>query len=231
MRKLKLIVFDLDGTLAPVGGPIAECTRQQLRQLEEKNVQIALCSGKPVFYLCGVMRQVGLHRPILLGENGAAMQVGIDLPPREHYTLPYSRAAKESLTAIRQALDEVLPNLWYQPNQVGLTPFFRTQEENDTIAACIEHLGKRIVDVDIYPQGDCYDFTPTGISKAVGLQKLCAYLGVSVEETAAVGDGINDYPMFAAAGLSVGIGLKDPSLVDFNAADIAEALAYLRERI
>lgn len=229
MGRFQLIVFDLDGTLAPIGKPITARTLEAMRELERRGARIALCSGKPVYYLCGVMRQAGLHSPILLGENGASMQIGVDLPPAEHYTLPYSKAAAQSIRLIREALEERLPRLWYQPNQVGLTPFFSCEAENAAIAAVIEELGEKIVDLDIYPQCDCYDFTPKGISKAEGLRALGKYLGIGPEETAAVGDGINDYPMFAYAGCSIGIRLKNPEAVSRNVQTIEEAMACLLE--
>lgn len=228
---MKLIVFDLDGTLAPVGRSISPETIRGLRQLETRGAQIALCSGKPVYYLCGVMRQVGLQHPILLGENGASMQVGIDLPPKEHYILPYSDAARQSIRLIRAELEKRMPKLWYQPNQVGLTPFFSTQEENEAIGKCLEDLAGQISDVDIYPQGDCYDVTPTGISKAVGIRTLGNYLGIRPEDMIAVGDGINDYPMFEAAGFSIGIRLKNPDAVSLNVDSIDAAMDWLLAHI
>lgn len=227
MANGRLIVFDLDGTLAPVGCPISPETIRGLRELEGRGIRIALCSGKPVYYLCGVMRQVGLKHPILLGENGASMQVGIDLPPREHYILPYSEAARQSIRLIHAELERRMPKLWYQPNQVGLTPFFSTQAENEAIGQCLADLSGQISDVDIYPQWDCYDVTPKGISKAVGIRTLGEYLGIAPADMAAVGDGINDYPMFEAAGFSIGIRLKNPEAVSLNVDSIDEAMAWL----
>lgn len=224
---MKLVIFDLDGTLAPIACPISAETLEGMRALEAAGVRVAFCSGKPVYYLCGVARQAGLRNAILVGENGAAMQIGVDLPPREHYTLPCSQAARDSIRLIRAELEKRQPQLWYQPNQVGLTPFFHTQEENRAIGQCIADLSDRTADIDIYPQVDCYDVTPKGISKAVGLQKLGEYLGIAPEEMAAVGDGINDYPMFAFAGFSIGIHLTDPSAVNLNVESIDEAMAYL----
>lgn len=224
---MKLVVFDLDGTLAPVGRPIGAETILGMHELERRGIQIALCSGKPVYYLCGVMRQVGLKHPILLGENGASMQVGIDLPPQEHYILPYSEAARQSIRLIRAELERRMPKLWYQPNQVGLTPFFSTQAENEAIGKCIADLSGQISDVDIYPQGDCYDVTPKGISKAVGIRTLGEYLGVDAKDMVAVGDGINDYPMFDAAGFSIGIRLKNPEAVSLNVDSIGAAIEWL----
>ena len=45
---IKLIVFDLDGTLAQLGNGIEPQNLELLRQLEEAGARIAICSGKPI---------------------------------------------------------------------------------------------------------------------------------------------------------------------------------------
>ena len=82
---IKLVVFDLDKTLAELGKGVTPENIKQLKQLEEKGVRIAICSGKTVYYLCGFMRQLELEHPILIGENGAVIQFGVDLPPKNYY--------------------------------------------------------------------------------------------------------------------------------------------------
>ena len=47
---------------------------------------------------------------------------------------------------------------------------------------------------------------PKGIDKAQSLGRLLAYLGMSVEEMAAFGDGYNDITMLEYAGLGVAMG-------------------------
>jgi len=42
--------------------------------------------------------------------------------------------------------------------------------------------------------------------KGVGLEKLCAYLNIPVEETIAMGDSANDVEVLRTAGLSVAVG-------------------------
>ena len=42
-------------------------------------------------------------------------------------------------------------------------------------------------------------------------------------------DGINDYPMFEAAGYAMGIRVSDPSVVDVNYANITQALQDLNK--
>ena len=223
----KLIVFDLDGTLAPHGKGMLPENLEKLKALEQKNVRIAICSGKPTYYLCGFMRQIGLEKPILVGENGAVIQFGVALPPQDFYVAPYSDAAKRSLHLLKAAIDEAVPDVWYQPNLTALTPFLFDDQGYKAVQDCIDRLAPELEDVTIYPQDGCYDIVPNGISKQSGLRKLGELLGITPEETVAIGDGINDYPMFEYAGLPLGISLKEAERVHHNFATIGDALDYL----
>ena len=206
---IKLIVFDLDNTLAPVGKGILPETIQMLKEIEKSGIKIAICSGKPTFYTCGVMRQVELDDPILIGENGAVIQFGVDLPPRRYEVQKYSKEAKETIRFLRQKIEEAMPYVWFQPNEIGLTPFLTEQEEFDTVNKILEDYKDQVNDVIVYEQADCFDITPNGITKKSGIENLAKMLGVLSEELIAVGDGINDYPMFEYAGMAFGINVKD----------------------
>jgi len=221
---MKLLVFDLDGTLAELGKGILSENIELLKVIEKKGVRIAICSGKPVYYLCGFMRQVGLKCPILIGENGAVIQFGVDLPPEKYYVLPYSKEAKRSIRFLREKIEEVLPNMWYQPNEVGLTPFPKSEEEFEIITSILERYSNEIEDVDVYRHVDSFDITPKGISKKDGLKYLGELLGISSEEMVSVGDGVNDYPMFEYTGYSIGVNVEDEEKVDLNLKDIKQAL-------
>ena len=225
----KLIVFDLDGTLAALGKGIAQQDLAALRRLEDAGARIAICSGKPTYYLCGLMRQAELRAPVLVGENGAVIQFGVDLPPREYFVAPYSPAAKRSIRLLREALECETPGMWYQPNEVGLTPFPRDEAEFDAVQRVIDRLASQLEDVIVYRHCDSFDITPDGITKRSGLARLGALLGIPSEQTVAVGDGVNDYPMFEYAGVAVGVNVKDEKRVNRNYASIGEALSFLEE--
>ena len=60
---IKLIVFDLDSTLAPVGKGMLPETIKGLKEIEKAGIRIAICSGKPTFYTCGFLRQIELDHP------------------------------------------------------------------------------------------------------------------------------------------------------------------------
>ena len=224
---LKLAVVDLDGTLAATGKAVRPSAVELLRQLEDAGVRIAVCSGKPTYYLCGVLRQIGLYAPILVGENGAVIQFGVDLPPREYRVLPCSDAAREGIRQLRQEIDKVLPDMWYQPNVTGLTPFPAKAEEFEIISDCVERNRHLLADVEVYRYHDAFDITPRGINKGTGVAYLADWLGIAPEETAAVGDGVNDYPMFAWAGMALGVGVAEESRVDRNFDSIESALRHL----
>ena len=223
----KLIAFDLDNTLAAVGKPVIPGDLALLRQLEDRGARIAICSGKPTYYLCGFARQLGLKAPILVGENGGVIQFGVDLPPVKYEILPYSKEAKATIRFLKDAITELLPHVWYQPNEVGLTPFLTKDEEFDVINKCIEDNKDKVNDVIVYQHFDCFDITPNGITKSSGIDYLAKMLGLEAKDVIAVGDGINDYPMFEYAGLALGINVAEEERVDKNFPTITEALKYI----
>ena len=228
---IKLIAFDLDGTLAGIGKGMSEEDVRLLRELEDKGVRIAVCSGKPTYYLCGFMRQVGLKEPILVGENGAVIQFGIDLPPNQFYILPYSDKAKETISFFREEILKRIPDVWYQPNLVELTPFLKREEDFAVVEACLEECADHFQDVKVYRFVDCFDFVPNGITKKRGLEYLGELLSIEPEETAAAGDGGNDLPMFEYAGLSVGVGEKVKEYVDKCFNSTTEMLKFLLKEL
>lgn len=224
---IKLIAFDLDDTLAKLGRGITRTDVRKLLILEQRGITIAVCSGKPVHYLCGFMRQVGLKKPILVGENGAVIQIGVELPPKNLFVQEYSVAARDSMNFLRKKILDAIPQIWFQPNLVGLTPFPSNNEENATIKKILDTYMCNLADIEVYHHDDSYDIVPLGINKKLGLELLCHTLNVIPSEVIAVGDGENDYPMFDYAGLAIGVNVSDISKVNVNFRKLSEALLFL----
>lgn len=224
---MKVFVFDLDGTLAELGRPVTDKNIERLKALSKKG-RIAVSSGKPLYYLCGFMRQLGVENPILIGENGSAIQFGVDLPPKRQFFLPTSEKSKRNLKELRKLFDTYFSDrLWYQPNDVCLTPFPESEEDFEAIEKMIVDNPQLLEDVDHYRHCDSYDFAPKGISKYESLGYLCEILGISAADVVAIGDGVNDYPMFDFACYSVGIHVENIDKVDVNFMTIDEALEHL----
>ena len=123
---LKLAVFDLDGTLAPVGGPIDDQSVKLLKELEDLGIYIVISSGKTLYYLIGMFRQVGLRAPIFIGENGNVTAFGIDLPPKLLTAVQPTEKYFQNKDEIIRNLKELFPDgFWMQPNEIMLTLFFK----------------------------------------------------------------------------------------------------------
>lgn len=227
MKNLKLAVFDLDSTLAPVGHSIPPDAICKLQQLRASGVQIAISSGKPAAYLAGIMRQIELTDVILMGEMGLDIQCGAVWPPKWHYALPIDPEAAQTLHALRAELAAGFPGIWMQNNQVVVTPFFRSPEERDRLKAFLDRRISSGMGLEVYEYQDCFDISPRGIDKGGSLLALLKLLGLRPEQTAAIGDGANDIPMFAAAGLSILVGGKPGIQADIQADTIQDALDAL----
>lgn len=228
---IRLAVFDLDGTLAEIGEGSTENTVSILKELEEKGVRIAISSGKPSFYLCGYLRQIGLKNPIMIGENGGVIQFGIDLPPAYFEVAKMSKSTKRKLTFLKDNLEEEIHfPVWCQPDEVGLTTFFKSKEECDELR---EYFKKNVLAEDhlvVYEHADSFDVVPQGIDKKASLLRLMELLELQCDEVAAVGNGVNDYSMFEAAGYSIVIGDHDVSVATHVVDSIEEALALLMKK-
>ena len=228
---IRLIVFDLDSTLAPIGEGIGKKELELFRTLEEKEIRIAVCSGKTCDYLCGFMRQIGLKSPILIGENGAVVRFGVDLPPKHHYRISVPKETERALQELQKVLQEHFPHIWFQPNKIGVTPFPTCLEEFDAIEKILEMWKKGKEEIHVFRHIDSFDIVPKGINKASGIQYVLDVLGIEPKDIIAVGDGVNDYCMFAMAGYSIGVHVKEEFRVKKNCNTTLEMLEYLHTLI
>ncbi|MDR0350246.1 MAG: Cof-type HAD-IIB family hydrolase [Coriobacteriales bacterium] len=227
----KLVVFDVDGTLAPIGEALFPVAQEWLATVH-KNTTVALASGKPLAYLCGLCRAHGLKDLVLIGENGAQLQWGYDFPPRRHESLPFDPTLINSLKAISAAIKHRFGDtVWFQPNQVTASPFFADAEVREELKAFIGSQVKEEDGVQVFEHVDCFDLCPRGLDKGAALRYLREKDGFAVSDIAAVGDGSNDVPMFAEAGYSIGLVESGDATFDYPV-DVAcrslkEALAFV----
>ena len=227
-KMIKLIFFDLDNTLAPVGMPIPGDCLEKLNELYRK-VKTAVCSGKPVSYLNGFARQAGLPDLIMCGENGLTYQFGSDLPPALSGHFPVEKEILASLEDVKNGFSAHFEGkYWCQKNEYAFTPF--PFDETD-FPPMTEYLKEKVkgTGLKVYYQPDCFDVLPDGIDKGSALVNVCTILGIDVGDTVTVGDHVNDYPMFERSGISVGISLPDKSRAKINVSSLGEAIDVINK--
>lgn len=83
-----------------------------------------------------------------------------------------------------------------------------------------------------YAEETSLEVSPIGIDKGMGLQLLCEYLGIPLEQTIAVGDSYNDLEILKKCGLSIAVAnareevkeICDVTVADNNHAGVKEAI-------
>ncbi|ADH98343.1 HAD family hydrolase [Salisediminibacterium selenitireducens] len=230
---IKLLAFDIDNTLAQINEPILDETVQALRDFENQGLTIAFVSGKPAIYIAGLVRQVGLKNPVIIGENGLSTYYGCGVPPKkiiENDTV--TERDRELLFDVRKTLtDEYGERIWFQPNEVSVTIFPKDIGEIGTMKQTVEEIFRSEAVRDalvFYTHADSIDIAPKLVNKGAAVKALLQEEGWTAEEMIAVGDGENDVPTFSLAGHSVGVDFKGDFKVDKNARDIHEAIAHVR---
>jgi HAD superfamily hydrolase (TIGR01484 family) len=206
---LKLIIFDLDNTIAQPNRPVGDRVVRWMKKVEKRGVRVALASGKPVAYLAGLARQIGLKEPILSGENGAVVHYSANFPPGK-ILRPYANIAttNDMIESLRRTVvSRFGDRVWVQPNEINLTLFPYTRDTFQEL--------KGLLDLEIsqggngkwqiYRHFDSIEVTPSFINKGFALREIMRTEKLERMQVIAVGDGENDIPMFKEVGLSIGI--------------------------
>jgi HAD superfamily hydrolase (TIGR01484 family) len=184
------MVFDIDGTLTPLGQPLKREISQGLCTLEQRGYRVGFASGKPCPYIEGFARAIGLQDYFALGENGA---VYLDTYNGHVYPLVERHSEFDELA---KELVALFPEVFFQCNAVNLSVFC---EDMNVLASAISYLKKKgwtnRQDVTAYIHPDCMDIVPAGVDKGTAIAYLKQRNGWDTSQVLAVGDSINDEPM------------------------------------
>jgi hydroxymethylpyrimidine pyrophosphatase-like HAD family hydrolase len=195
---LQLVAMDLDGTLAEFDNPIKSTTLELLQQLQKVGVKLVLTSGKSASYLAGLVRQSGLKEIIIVGDNGGVIWFSHAFPPPKPIVMEMTPAAIEDLQKVRTALlAEFGDKVWVQPNQVTFS-LFGTEGNIEKVFAVCDRVFKeeKIKHLKNFKTAGALDVLPINIDKGVALNRIQKELNIPIKDTAVIGDGSNDFPMF-----------------------------------
>ncbi|QAY64881.1 HAD family hydrolase [Xylanimonas allomyrinae] len=229
-----LVALDIDGTLLHFDQTLSPAVRDAVRDVAEAGHHVVLASGRSLVAMTPVATQLGITSGYMVCSNGAVTvradrqapggwvvedMVTFDPEPalrRLARQMPGARFAVEDV-GVGFRLTELFPDgeldgehrvvdledLWDEEvtRVVVRAPETPTVEFHTSVA----DLG--LSDVT-YAVGwsSWMDIAPLGVTKAAGLEKVRASLGVPSSRTMAIGDGYNDVEMlrWAARGVAMG---------------------------
>jgi hydroxymethylpyrimidine pyrophosphatase-like HAD family hydrolase len=184
----RVLACDFDGTLA-TEGVCSDRTVDALERVAAAGIRLVLVTGRTREELADVYDPGTLFEAIVV-ENGAVV---IDVP-----------TGKEELLGPRlpSRLVAEFERTGVSPLVVGRVLFSTSWSQQPKLSAAIAKVG---ADRQVVRNRESAMVMPPGISKRTGLEAALRALGESASATVAVGDGENDIPLFAVAGVSVAV--------------------------
>ncbi len=242
----KLIVLDIDGTLIKDNEPLSLKAKEVLSKLVKEGHEVVFASGRPIRAILPYYESIGCHSPII-AYNGLWSHRPLTLGKKPGYCFKKEDVQKiydevkdkvasfmaESETAIYslihddyldmffpyKGMEEIAgPSLTFKEDL--LTVLFESSKENEkyieeAISAYPEYGFRRWTNS---PYSELYRI---GIDKGFGVKLIQNALGISKENTIAIGDSDNDFTMLETAKTAYAIkGSKSKKLLSsFKATD------------
>jgi Cof subfamily protein (haloacid dehalogenase superfamily) len=227
--------LDVDGTLVDNHNGLSPAVKESVRALADSGVEIVVATGRAAHGAMEVIDRHGHHDGLVVTSNGAIVAGYHPFEVLQSVTFDASEAVRRVLEHVPDALvavEEV--GVGYrvsQPFPEGEVSGRITVEDVDSLvaepvtrviiravdqdprefASLVDGLG--LHDINYYIGYTAWlDLAPQGVSKASGLEMVCARLDVSAADVLAVGDGFNDVEMLEWAGRGVAMGQAPPEV-------------------
>jgi Cof subfamily protein (haloacid dehalogenase superfamily) len=223
---IKLAVFDVDGTLRERDF-LPDSTRQALRRLKDKGIELALCTGRSEYEVADLREELEIDWSITCNGSHIAYQgkkiFGTPFPADTvRNWLTQARQLKHTLLLYGSGLMMVThaddPHFLRAQQEIGFMEpvLLHDSEEIPEIFQCIIFCDES--EEHSYTGGEsgqyykhrwrtwAIDINPNGMNKAVGLRMLAKHLGIELRDVAAFGDGLNDMEMIESAGMGIAMG-------------------------
>lgn len=241
MNKIKIIFFDIDGTLVSFKThTIPQSTLDAIHHVRENGVKVWIATGRPLPFITnlgeleydGVVSVTGAHcqtreghvifsQPVDKADIQRMIQrqhetgIAVTYAGNDRAIVTAPNGVPTAVTEVFKLLDLDEPQL-YEPEEalrfdVMQVIAFFRDEETDDVMG---HVLQNCSDSRWHPAfADC---VAKGVNKAVGIDKVLEYYGFDIADAMAFGDGSNDIEMLRHVGTGVAMG---------NASDEVKAAA------
>ncbi len=243
----RLAALDVDGTLVDETNALSPAVREAVRALADAGVAIVVATGRALPGAAEVIERLGLDDGLAVTSNGAVVVGYRPFEVLHSVTFDASEAVRRVLERVPDALVAVEEvgvgyrvNVPFPEGEVSgritvehvdslvsepVTRVVIRAPEHDAaeFAEVVKGLG--LTNTNYYIGYTAWlDLAPQGVSKASGLEIVCARLGVAPADVLAVGDGFNDVEMLEWAGRGVAMG-QAPEPVRAVADDVTGSVA------
>jgi hypothetical protein len=227
--KVRLIAFDLDGTLLTSDKRVTERSKAIFQKLHQAGIIMMPCTGRPSRNTKEILEQLGLNKAVVL--HGAGFYNLATEKTRYRYTFATTEAL-EILERMYQ-IDGVIAGMettqgWFldpkyhawRQTQAQIFPFtptgvgnLRTFLDPGIVKLYFRHPDLKARELSItlgnvsayrtWSSEKLLEVLPEMVNKREALMQICTTLGISWQEVITFGDEHNDQGMLLWAGLGV----------------------------
>lgn len=229
-----MIGLDIDGTIMSYDEFISAEVRAAIAELRLRGHQVVLSTGRPLVATLPVLKELGIDKGWAVCSNGSVTaRIDSELPGGYEVEHAVMFQADQAVAALHEYMPEAMIALeqigvgyyisedfnsskLHGAHTITAVPELRQMETSRVVVARASHADRQFSKrVESLGLRDTYysiagthwmDLAPDGITKAYGMERLRALLGVGIENTVAVGDAENDIEMLAWAGRGVAMG-------------------------
>ena len=238
----KVLFFDIDGTLISVSNGIKEIpegVKKELKRLQGLGHKIFVSSGRPKGMINEVIASAGFDGYILA--NGGHVEIDGKSIFEDRMDYELVSKAVEMLDELEcEYMLETSDRIYIDPSFKVLYDFFAdigdghiftfefdkeevlhrtikiemnvSDKDRERVEDYIHNHFGYVINFDEHGSDNAFEMYSPTISKAVGIQKVLDYFGLSKEDSYAFGDGVNDIEMIEYCGTGVAMGNAVESL-------------------
>ena len=233
MKDVKMLVFDVDGTLVPRGKNEVEKTAlEAINKARVKGIQILLATGRSFFFVIENVKKM-INPDFYVTVNGSCL-VGQNEEIIERYDIPKDVAKRFVLYCREQKYPvgfkyadgigtyagyEEFVSAYVGMDHPGVkfifddTDFTHLEKENPLGIFLIAPTEDQQKIQKVFPElviaiayDHAYDIYRVGVDKTKTIESVMTKLGITWEEVISFGDGENDIEMLQKASIGVAMG-------------------------
>lgn len=234
----RTLFLDIDGTILKPDHTYSTSTKNAIKQVQEKGIDVFLATGRPLHEVGQLALELNVDS--LIGYNGAFAilhkQTIINEPMPIDVINRFIKICKDNnhemvlYTSNRNYLTSLTSPFAKQFIDVfGLrdNQLYKSEMAQDILGVTIMNLKPEeavlyefdedihLSQVNIKGLEHCYDVIRKSVNKGKAVQRVLSLMEVKKEQAIAFGDGMNDKEMLTAVGEGFAMGNANPALFSF----------------